>query len=104
MKDKMLLFIIGVLVGAVISTGAFYVYTTTNDSTNSSDCTCDDNQNRGGNQQGMPNGQNKMQSDSTQGETTQNEQPPEKPSDDSTQGQPPEKPNDTTIQKNESNN
>lgn len=30
MKDKIFLFIIGVLVGAVISTGAFYVYTTTN--------------------------------------------------------------------------
>ena len=27
MKDKILLFIIGVLVGAVISTGAFFVYT-----------------------------------------------------------------------------
>lgn len=29
MKDKIMLFIIGVLVGAIISTGAFYVYTTT---------------------------------------------------------------------------
>ena len=32
MKDKILLFIIGVLVGAVISTGAFYVYTITSNS------------------------------------------------------------------------
>lgn len=35
MKDGIILFIIGVLVGAVISTGAFYVYTTTNGSCNS---------------------------------------------------------------------
>ena len=27
MKDKIMLFIIGVLVGAVIATGAFFVYT-----------------------------------------------------------------------------
>ena len=37
MKDKILLFVIGVLVGAVISTGAFFVYTkaTTTCNTNS---------------------------------------------------------------------
>lgn len=29
MKDKILLFVIGVLVGALISTGAFFVYTKT---------------------------------------------------------------------------
>lgn len=29
MKDKLLLFMIGLLVGAIISTGAFYVYTKT---------------------------------------------------------------------------
>ena len=34
MKDKIVLFVIGVLVGAVISTGAFYVYTTTSNSCN----------------------------------------------------------------------
>lgn len=33
MKDKIILFIIGVLVGAIISTGAFYVYTTTTKTT-----------------------------------------------------------------------
>ena len=37
MKDKFAIFIIGLLLGAVISTGAFYVYTTTsNNCTNSS--------------------------------------------------------------------
>ncbi len=37
MKDKILLFIIGVLVGAIISTGAFFVYTkTTTNNTNNS--------------------------------------------------------------------
>lgn len=30
MKDKILLFVIGVLVGAVVSTGAFYIYTNSN--------------------------------------------------------------------------
>ena len=35
MKDKIILFVIGVLVGAVISTGAFYVYTITSNNTNS---------------------------------------------------------------------
>lgn len=34
MKEKIILFIIGVLIGAVISTGAFYVYTTTANSCN----------------------------------------------------------------------
>ena len=34
MKDKIMLFIIGVLVGAVISTGIFYVYSTTSNNNN----------------------------------------------------------------------
>ena len=53
MKDKILLFIIGVLVGAVITTGAFYVYTRAT--------TCSNNnpgmQMNGGNPPQMPNGQ-----------------------------------------------
>ena len=36
MKDKIILFVIGLLVGAVIATGAFYVYTTKTNSCNSS--------------------------------------------------------------------
>ena len=34
MKDKILLFSIGVLVGAIIATAIFYVYTTTNSNNN----------------------------------------------------------------------
>ena len=35
MKDKIILFVIGVLVGAVLSTGAFYIYTTASSSKSS---------------------------------------------------------------------
>ena len=73
MKDKIVMFVIGVLVGAVISTGAFYIYTRTN--TNNQNT-----QMSGGTPPSMPNGQ-----------------PPEKPSGDSSQnGEPPEMPNSTT--------
>lgn len=71
MKDKIMLFVIGVLVGAVISTGAFYVYTTTNSSCN---CNNQNTQMNGGQPPEMPSGQ--------QGE---NGQPPEKPSNDNQQ-------------------
>ncbi len=81
MKDKIIMFIIGLLVGAVISTGAFYVYTTTAKK-------CDSNnqntQMNGGQPPEMPNGQNG--------------QPPEKPSGEN--GQPPEKPMDNDTQEN----
>ena len=67
MKDKIVLFVIGVLVGAVISTGAFYVYTTTN----SNNSNTQNNGMNGGTPPEMPSGQNG--------------QPPEKPSDNTTQ-------------------
>ena len=67
-KDKIMLFIIGVLVGAVIATGAFYIYTT---SSSSNDCN-QTMQMNGGTPPEMPNGQ----------------QPPEKP--DGNNNQPPE--------------
>ena len=69
MKDKILLFVIGVLVGAVISTGAFFVYTKTT--------TCNTNNNQTmpkGTQPSMPNGQ-----------SGENGQPPEKPGENNTQ-------------------
>ena len=71
MKDKILLFIIGVLVGAVISTGAFFVYTKTT--------TCNTNNNQitetpGGTPPSMPNGQ-----------SGDNGQPPEKTEENNTQ-------------------
>ena len=77
MKDKILLFIIGVLVGAVISTGAFYVYTTTNNSNSNNNSQM---QMPGGNPPSMPNGQS--------GEN----------------GQPPEMPNGNNLQNNSQSN
>ncbi len=59
MKDKVMIFIIGVLVGAVIATGAFYAYTKINGSNS--------NQMSGNKPPEMPSGEN--------GE------PPEKPND-----------------------
>ena len=53
MKDKIILFVIGVLVGAVISTGAFYVYTTTN----SNNCSNESQEVNGGERPEMPSGQ-----------------------------------------------
>ena len=69
MKDKIILFIIGVLVGAIISTGAFFVYT-------KASTTCNTNTN---NQIGMPGGNPPSMQDG------QNGQPPEKPGENSTQ-------------------
>ena len=54
MKDKIILFIIGLLCGAIISTGAFYVYTTTNSSSNNNS---EMMQIPEGNPPEMPNGQ-----------------------------------------------
>lgn len=52
MKDKIMLFVIGVLVGAVIATGAFFAYTKINSSNNSGMT------GPGGNPPSMPSGQN----------------------------------------------
>lgn len=54
MKNSIILFIIGVLVGAVISTGVFYVYTTTN---NNNNCSNTNTQMNGGSPPEMPSGQ-----------------------------------------------
>lgn len=65
MKDKIVLFVIGVLVGAIIATGSFYVYTVASSN-------CNGNQmNNPGQPPEMPNGQNG--------------QPPELPGNSSTQ-------------------
>ena len=74
MKDKILLFVIGVLIGAVISTGAFYVYTTTS---NSKECTNESSQNSGNQPPEMPSGQS--------GQNNENGQPPEKPEENNTE-------------------
>ena len=88
MKDKIFLFIIGVLIGAVISTGAFYVYTTT---AKSCDCSSNNTGINGGQPPEMQNGQNNS-----------NGTPPEKPSGDNSEA--PEKPNDNTTQDSEQSN
>ncbi len=54
MREKIIIFIIGLLLGAIISTGSIYVYTVTNG-------TKDNNQNmsmNGGNPPSIPDGQN----------------------------------------------
>lgn len=76
MKDKIIIFIIGLLFGAVISTGAFYIYTTTAGKCN---CSSQNTQMNNGQPLEMPSGQNG--------------QPPAKPSGEN--GQPPEMPNNT---------
>ena len=81
MKDKIIIFVIGFLAGAVVSTGVFYIYNTTTGS----------NQNMGmnGNQPPeMPSGQNG--------------QPPEKP--DGANAQSPEKPSENNSQSNTQDN
>ena len=88
MKDKIILFVIGVLVGAVISTGSFYIYTTT---TKSCDCSSSNTQINGGQPPEMPSGQN-----------SENGQPPEKPDGDNSQ--PLEKPSENNIQDSNQNN
>ena len=58
MKDKIILFIIGVLVGAIISTGAFYVYITANNSNNTNTTNNNSMQMPGGTPPSMPDGNN----------------------------------------------
>ena len=83
MKDKIFIFIIGLLVGAVISTGAFYIYTKTN-----SGCNNQNMQMNGGEPPELPGG----------GQGGGQGEPPEKP--DGETGEPPEKPSDNNNQKN----
>ena len=76
MKDRILLFIIGLLLGAVISTGAFFVYTKAT--------TCNNSNNT---QAQMPGGA-----------------PPSMGSSENSQGQPPEKPSNENNQNNTQEN
>ena len=88
MKDKIIMFVIGVLVGAIIATGAFYIYTTVTDSCN---CSSDNSQMNGGQPPEMPSGQG-----------NENGQPPEKPDGDN--NEPPAKPSEDNTQDNNDNN
>ena len=80
MKDKIFLFVIGVLVGAVIATGTFYIYTTTLSNSNNQST-----QMNGGTPPEMPSGQNGQPPEKPDGSNNDNGQPPEKPSDNNTQ-------------------
>lgn len=71
-KEKIILFVIGVLVGAVISTAAFFVYAKTL-GTSSNTSGSSSQQMPGGTPPEMPSGEN--------GSNSQGGTPPEKPSD-----------------------
>ena len=73
MKDKILLFVIGVLVGAVIATGAFFIYTKSS---------CSSNNGPGGNPPSMQNSENGGPPEMPNGE---NGQPPARPRENNTQ-------------------
>lgn len=86
MKDKIFIFIIGLLVGAVLTTGVFFTYTIIS----SSKCN-NTQQMNGSTPPQMPSGQDNQNS-------SDNNQPPEKPGGDNNQesgnNQPPEKPSE----------
>ena len=72
-KEKIILFVIGVLVGAVISTAAFFVYTKTLGTGNATSSSSSQQMPGGGTPPEMPSGEN--------GSNGQGGTPPEKPSD-----------------------
>ncbi len=73
-KEKIILFVIGVLVGAVISTVAFFVYTKTLGTSSNTSGSSSQQMPGGGTPPEMPSGEN--------GSNGQGGTPPEKPSDD----------------------
>ena len=93
-KEKIILFVIGVLVGAAISTTAFFVYTQTLDT--SSNANGNSMQMPGGMPPEMPSGDSSDGSQSgtppempsgSSSNSSQNNTPPEKPSDNSSSSQ-----------------
>lgn len=84
LKEKIIIFAIGLLVGAVISTGAFCAYTLTS---NNHNCKGKVMQIQKGNPPAMNN--------NSQGQNNQGGQPPEMPSDNNSQ-------NNTTTEQNNS--
>ena len=73
-KEKIILFVIGVLVGAVISTAAFFVYAKTLGTSSNTSVSSSQQMPGGGTPPEMPSGEN--------GSNGQDGTPPEKPSDD----------------------
>jgi len=78
MKDKIFMFIIGALVGAIVATGAFYIYTST---TKTTDCSSEERF-KGGEPPEMPSGENGERPELPGGK---NGQPPEKPGESNTE-------------------
>ena len=72
-KEKIILFVIGVLVGAVISTATFFVYAKTLGTSSSASDSSSQQMQGGGTPPEMPSGEN--------GSNGQGGTPPEKPSD-----------------------
>lgn len=72
-KEKIILFVIGVLVGAVISTAAFFVYAKTLGTSSNTSGSSSQQMPGGGTPPEMPSGEN--------GPNSQGGTPPEKPSD-----------------------
>lgn len=74
MKDKIIIFIIGLLVGAILATGAFFIYTKINQNS----CTVNEQTKNlpEGNPPEMPNGERPEMN---------GEEPPEKPSEESSE-------------------
>ena len=73
-KEKIILFVIGVLVGAVISTAAFFVYTKTLGASSNTSGSSSQQMPSGGTPPEMSSGEN--------GSNSQGSTPPEKPSND----------------------
>lgn len=73
LREKIILFVIGVLVGAVISTAAFFVYTKTLGTSSNTSGSSSQQMPGGGTPPEMPSGEN--------GSNSQGGTPPEKPSD-----------------------
>ena len=76
MKEKIIIFVVGLLAGAVISTGAFCAYTITS---NNNKCTNQTMQAPGGQPPSMNNSQNDQSGNQNGG------QPPEKPGENNSQ-------------------
>ena len=77
-KEKIILFVIGVLVGAVISTAAFFVYAKTLGTSSNTSGSSSQQMPGDGTPPEMPSGEN--------GSNSQGGTPPEKPSDDNNSG------------------
>lgn len=93
MKDKIMIFVIGLLVGAVLASGAFFIYT----KTNSTNCDTQTTQMNGGTLPEMPNGENGQPPEMPNGE---NGQPPEKPDGENNSSESSKKSNSETKESN----